>query len=239
MGNAAALLSAYGAPRLACAVTHGVTLNDSTDGAVNTLQNYVTASFTPAANDLLVVGVIWSTASGTAAGSVAMSNSAGLTFSQVNTTTSSGARQSLVFIATALAANSSQTVTAGVTPTGGVAAGGCNITVLRVAGMAKSGATAVLQSAKSTSSPATTPAPAFANAAAYYNPCIGFVFNASNPATMVQPALWTELNDSGYATVATGIESAARNSGFTNTTVTWASTTATASANYIIELDNT
>jgi hypothetical protein len=234
-----ALLASYNAARAACTITHGVTLNDTTDGAVNTLQNYTTGAFTPAANDLLVVFVGWSTASGGAAGTISLSSSSGLTFTQQDIFSTGAVRQIAVFVADSLAAATLQTVTAAVTPSGGVAAGGCNITVLRVAGMSKVSTAAKRQTANISTGTGGTPAPVFGSSALTNNPCLGAVFNGTNPATMTPPAGWTEQNDSAFATPTSGVETAARASGFTGTTVTWASTTASNALSMIIELDNT
>jgi hypothetical protein len=63
------------------------------------------------------------------------------------------------------------------------------------------------------------------------------VGNSSSPAGIAKPTSWTEQVDVGYATPSTGLEYASRNSGFTGTTITWASTSATVWGAISVELD--
>lgn len=94
----------------------------------------------------------------------------------------------------------------------------------------------------------TTPAPVLlrrtgttfsgTQAALTANAMVGCVCNGTNSTTTVtQPASWTESFDNGYSTPATGMEVCFRNSGETNSTITFGSTTATAFASLVIELD--
>jgi hypothetical protein len=129
--------------------------------------------------------------------------------------------------------NVSHTLTMNV---GGAGTGG-GIIVIAISGMTRSGTGAVRQAAKQDNVAAATPAPAFGVAALTGNLTIGAVFNATNPATMTTPGSWTERRDVGYATPATGLESVTRDSGFTGTTVTWGSASASAFCSMIIELD--
>lgn len=70
------------------------------------------------------------------------------------------------------------------------------------------------------------------------NLVIGAVCNGTNSTTTVtQPASWTEDFDNGYNTPPSGFEACHRNSGETNSTITFGSTTATAFASMVIELD--
>jgi hypothetical protein len=71
------------------------------------------------------------------------------------------------------------------------------------------------------------------------NSILGAVFNAANPATMTPPATgtWTEHDDVGYNTPATGMETVTLDSGFTSTTVTWGSSCASAFAAFAVEFD--
>jgi hypothetical protein len=106
--------------------------------------------------------------------------------------------------------------------------------------MSRTGAAAVLQSAKQENQGSgTTPAPVFGNSALTGNPTLGAVANTSNPATLTPPTGWTELDDLGITSPTAGLEYIGRNSGFTGTTVTWGSTSPTPFASLIIELDTT
>lgn len=82
-----------------------------------------------------------------------------------------------------------------------------------------------------------TPAPVFPIAVLTGNPTIGFIGNGSNPAGMTQPTGWTERQDVGQNNPPTGVEAVTRDSGFTGTTVTWGSTSATAFASFVVEID--
>lgn len=119
---------------------------------------------------------------------------------------------------------------------GATTGGGLQVT--EYSGFTRTGASAARQSAKEDNQVAGgTPAPDFAVAADTNNPVLGAVFNASNPAGLTPPTNWTERRDAGYNTPTTGFEAVTRNSGFTGTTVTWGSTSATAFCSLIVELD--
>jgi hypothetical protein len=143
----------------------------------------------------------------------------------------------VVAVANALAvADTFLTVT--FTPAGGPTSTGVNLSVLRVSGMTRTGSAAIRQSAKQDNQTGTfTPAPTFSVAALTGNPTIGAVGNGTNPATLTAPASWTEVNDIGYAAPTNGLEVVSRDSGFTGTTVTWGSSSASAWGSIIIELD--
>lgn len=114
------------------------------------------------------------------------------------------------------------------------------LVVIEVSGMLRTGASAILQSAsQANQSASTTPAPAFSASALTANMTMGAVGNGTNPATMTTASGWTERQDAGQNTPATGLEVITRDSGFTGTTITWGSTSGTAYADIIIELDNT
>lgn len=122
------------------------------------------------------------------------------------------------------------------TSPGGDTGGG--LLVYRVTSMSRTGAAAVRQKAgQSNQAAAGTPAPVLPAAALTGNSVIGAVFNATNVATLTPPTGWTEKHDTGYATPTTGVETATIDSGFTGTTVTWGSTSASAFASLVAELD--
>jgi hypothetical protein len=208
-------------------VVHEVTTPVTTNAT-----SYVSGSFTPAAGDLLVVFV----RAGATADAGAVTSSAGLTFTKVDHATFRTSLDRIYcFVSNQAAAASAQTVTFACA---GDAADGSVIFVASVTGMTRYGLSAVRQSAKQENQAAAgTPAPAFASAALTGNPTLGCVGNSTNPAGLTAPTSWTELADSGYATPTSGAEYIHRNSGFTGTTITWGSTSATAFGSLIIELD--
>lgn len=208
------------------ACTHAVSTASTTNAS-----SYASGSFTPAAGDLLVAFV---TATGTvAAGS--MTDSQNLGWSKVTTALKASSADTLYcFVANKFAAASSMTVTFDCT---GDAATGAVIQVVRVASMLRKGPLAIRQSAVSSNQTSGTPGPSFAASALTGNVTLGLVGNATNPATMTTPTNWTEQNDTGYGTPTTGAEYVTRDSGFTGTTITWGSSSASAFGAIIVELD--
>lgn len=211
------------------ACTHRV----STASTANA-STYASGAFTPALNDLLVAEVEYSA---TTVGVVpTMTDSQGLGFTLIvakaNDNTSGA---TAIFVANALAANSSMTVTlspVSTTPTGAI------ITVTSVSGMTKTGATAAKQSASAngvTSAPAAT----FASSVLTGNVTITVVQGVGSGTGLgvTQPTSWTSQNDTGYSTPTIGGQYATRDSGFTGTTITWGSSLSGRWSTAIIELD--
>jgi hypothetical protein len=211
------------------AVTHAITTKSTSDGT-----SYTSGSFTPAANDLIVVTVY---ASGTAIANSpgTMTDSQALGFTRV--TSAGGGPTVYVFVANKLAAASSMTVTFGSTGDG---ATGAIITVWRVAGMSRTGQSASKQTKTFVNGAAGgTPSVTFSTDCDTNNPTIGIAGNAANPAGLTPPNGWTEPAgaDVGYSTPTRGAEGVFRNSGFTGTTIKWGSTSATAWHIAVVELD--
>lgn len=210
------------------AVTHRVTTPD-TGNLPNT-----SGAFTPAVGDLLVVFV---TIEASTADHTLSSSVGGFTFTQIGKELfRTSASALLAYVSDALVSSAtSQTVSI---PSPG---SGSIISVYSISGLTRTGSSAVRQQGgQSNQTAATTPAPAFAGAALTGNLCIGAVANATNPAGLTQPGSWTESQDTGYTTGAVhGLETAFRNSGETNTTITWGSTSASIFASIILELDIT
>jgi hypothetical protein len=71
------------------------------------------------------------------------------------------------------------------------------------------------------------------------NGMVGAVANGTSPAALTPPASYTEdpTPDLGYTVPTTGLETVRRNSGETNSTITWGGTSATAFASIAIEID--
>jgi hypothetical protein len=177
--------------------------------------SYASGSFTPAAGEILVIAVA---ATGTALAAPTMTSSAGLTINRY-TTFQIGADQISLFIATAGASATPQTVTFDCT---GDTATGCIINVWGVTGI-DGGTSSFNQSATDSGSATVTPAPTFASSVDTNNAVVGALFNGRNPAAVTEPSGFTEDADTGYGTPAAGGEFVHINSGFTGTTVTWGS----------------
>lgn len=209
-----------------------ITGRSSSASTTNT-TSYASSAFTPAVGDLLVFLVL---ASETVdAGSV--SSSAGYTFTKVATAHRNSTDTLYVFVADSLVTSAvSQTLTYNCASD---AATGCFRVVISISGMARTGASAVRQSAvQNTGTAGTTPAVTFGGAALTANPLVALLCNQANPATVTQPSAWSEQNDSGFNTPTTGFEYANINSGFTSSTVTWGSTSGTQFAALAVEFDS-
>ncbi|MGH3878062.1 MAG: hypothetical protein ACRDSK_13615 [Actinophytocola sp.] len=194
------------------------------------------AAFTPAVGDLLVVGVVASATQDI--GTATISAGTGVTsFTHIARARFGGNAHVLnVFVANQLV-----TTAASATVTWDDdldASTGTVIMVERIAGMTKTGATAVRQSAIDENRTTGTIGVTFASACLTGNPTIGFAglqgiaVNAAVP-----PSGWTELADTGYGTPTTGGESCGRDSGFSGTTVTWTSDAGTDDAAMVVEFD--
>lgn len=210
-------------------VTHHVSTAD-TGASPNT-----SGSFTPAADDLLAVFVV---ASGTDGLNATLTGSGGLSFTKIASAAYGGGIDRIeLWAANTLAAASAQTVTWEDTVD---QSSGTVISVFSIAGMTRTGSSAVRQSAKQEEQGGGgTPTPVFASACLTGNPTIGCVANHTNPAGLTPPTDWTEPvgGDVGYASPNTGAEVVFRDSGFTGTTVTWGGTSASAFGDLIAEFD--
>lgn len=123
----------------------------------------------------------------------------------------------------------------------GAGTSGGGLAAVKITGMWKAGAAAKVKSGgQDNGAAAATPAPSWTGggAASGTNPLVGAIFNATSPATMTKPASFdSELGDVGYATPTTGLEVVSDNTGNTDSTVTWGSTSASAFCSAILELD--
>lgn len=210
-------------------------INRVSTASTTNAATYASGSFTPAANELLVVFVI---ATGdTGLGSLTDSQSLGFTL--VTTAGKNSSADTLYcFIANKPAANSSMTVTYA-TNNGNIT--GAVVQVFGVSSMNRVGLGAVRQSSTANNVAAGTPATTFGAACLTGNPVLSFVANQTNPAltTGHPPTSWTQGTDTGYATPTTGAIAAFINSGFTGTTVTWGTSSATSYGAIVLELDTT
>lgn len=193
-----------------------------------------TVTATPALGDLIVI-VACNTGRTTAQPPTITDNSTGGhgTYVQVVSSSKNTSADSLWIY---VRADSIQSATSTVFTAAQASDSGGGLQVFKITGMTLAALASVRQSASQNNQAAAgTPAPAFGVAALTGNPCIGAVFNATNPATMTPPTSWTESVDTGYATPTTGIETVFRSSGFTGTTVTWGSTSASAFCDVVAE----
>jgi hypothetical protein len=213
------------------AVTHRVATAATTNAS-----SYASGSFTPAVGDLLVGMVV---ASGTKATSPTFTANAGaITFKPVAAAPLAASVDTMYLFVAEQLVSSAVSMTATFTCTQDAATGAV-VMVASVSGMARTGLSAVRQLETAMNVAAGTPALSFPAACLTGNPTIGLIGNATNPAGLTPPTSWTEPagGDTGYNTPPTGAEYVYRDSGFTGTTVTWGSSSASAYGGIIIELD--
>lgn len=194
--------------------------------------SYASGAFTPAAGDLMLVGVM----AGATAATGSVSNSQSITFTKVGEALVAGSTDRVyVFIADSQATAVSQTVTFDCT---GDAADGAVIVVATIGGITRTGISAVRQfKVVDNQAAAGTPAVTFDAAVLTTNPTFGYVGNASNPANVTAPVGHTTFANSGYSTPTTGLAYCTRLTGFTGPTLTWNSTSATAFGVIAVEID--
>jgi hypothetical protein len=196
----------------------------------------VTAAFTPAANDLLIAVTGHSFALGTDPADTITDSQSGTwdlvgTYRSHSTAVGGGLR---IWARTAAVTASSMTVTS--TP-GGTSTGG-GLAVLSVSGTAGYGSGAIRAQAGQADVAAGTPAPVLPGAALTTSTLIGAVMtNTNGSANCAPPAGWAvEDYDLGYTTPATGIEVCHRDTGETNTTITFGAATPSQFGALVIEI---
>jgi hypothetical protein len=200
----------------------------------NTTAGDKTVVATPAVNDLIVVVAA---ATGPTGSLGCTDNNSSGTYTLIEFQVQNGIANPLcLLVRTALITSASSTTW---TTSGESASSGGGLVVYRVSGMTRTGASAVKTHGGNNAASTTTPAVALGAAALTGNALIGAVFNATNVAGVTQPSTWTQDNNVGYNTPTAGLESTHINSGFTGSTVTWGSTSASAFAVAALQLDTT
>ncbi len=163
----------------------------------------------------------------------------GITFQRYIATAGSAAAHRLAFWVSDQLVRSgpaAMTVTADYT---GDATTGCNMSVMRVAGMSRSGAAAVRQTIGADNNLGTGAALTltFGAASIAGNVLIIGAGNNSNPAGLTPPTSFVEAHDVGHATPASGVQTSYRDSSAGQTTITYGSTSATVGTGAALELD--
>jgi hypothetical protein len=190
-----------------------------------------TVTATPVVGDLVV---IITAHSGNTSAAAPTDSQTGGTYTLVNSAVKAASADTMrVWVRDNLITSATSTV---FTHAPGASTGG-GLVVIDLQGMDKAGSSAIVKSAIQSNIASGTPAPVFASAVDTQNAVIGAVFNASNPAALTPRTNFTELFDNGYNTPATGLEVISRNSGETGTTMTWGSTSPSAFASVVVELE--
>jgi hypothetical protein len=203
----------------------------------NTTAGNKTVTATPAVGDLIVVVAGTSGLSGGTT-NVTDNNSSG-TYSQVDTdrTGFSTTGTLTIWVRTSFITSASSTIfTAAQT---GSTGGG--LAVFRISGMPRAGVTAVRSNGGvSSGTGGTTPAPVLSSTPLIINPIIAAVANGSSPAgiTPRSSPSYSEAQDNGYPSPATGLETSYLNSGETSATITHGGTSVTNYATVAIELSS-
>lgn len=197
-----------------------------------------TVTATPAVGDLIVI--IQANTGNTTNTAPTDNNSGGAgTYTLINSALKATSVDNMnVYVRTALVTSATSTIfsaAAGTTTGGG-------LTVYKVTGMTKTGATAVKQSAvQANQATATVPAPALGSALVSPNPVITAVFNATGTATSTQlhnPLMTAMDAISSWATPTAGFLSAYNSGGSPSNTITWGSQSPSAFCSLAIELDS-
>lgn len=210
-------------------VTHRLSHQSNVDAS-----SYVSAAFTPAAGELLVV-VVDATGHITP-DATELTSSDGLTFTRVQSTLrATSAHRQALYVSNQTANAVSQTVTYNCVadPATGVV-----IFVAGVSGMSRVGAAAVKQSAAlSNQAAAVTLAVTLPGACTGTNPVVGSMGTQLNPPGVTPPASFTEGSDLGHTSPTAGAEYAFRSTGQTGTTITWGSNSGSGWGAIVVELD--
>lgn len=210
-----------------------VTLLGTANWATTNNTNF-TVTATPAVNDLIVI--VGGFTGNVATPTFSDDNSAGAYTVITSAMKATSADEFYIAIRNALIASAVSTIFT-ITRSGGTTGGG--LSVLKVTGMTLTGSSAARGNGKQENQAAGgTPAPVLSLTPLTGNAVISAVFNATNPAGTTIPASFTDRNNSGYNTPATGERTASRDSGQTNATITWGGTSASAFASLAIELDS-
>lgn len=220
-------------PVLASAAT--ITLAGST---WNTTAGNKTVIATPVANDLIVVvhGM-----SGWASGdtSVITDDNAGGggTYTQIgaNPLSTGGGTAGALWISIRDSLISSATSTTFTVTNTGDTGGG--LTVLRVSGMSRTGASAALQNVGESTQTENPPSIAFPAATLTANAIVLGVFGEDNPPALTPPTGFTEQFDNGWAMPASGVEVCSVDSGQTSASYSWSGGALTDHNEVGVELD--
>lgn len=200
-------------------------------GSTTNADLYAHAAFTPAASELLMVFV----RSGETAAAGVLTSDVGITFTNVARTDLNGGVDFIdTFVADSLTTAVPTILTWSCT---GDNANGRFCCGFRISGMTRTGLSAIRQFKEQENQAAGTPAPVFDAACLTGNLTCAVAGNLNNSSGLTGPSGWTLRVSSGYNTPTTGIYTSTRNSGFTGTTVTWGSASATVFGAIIVELD--
>lgn len=195
-----------------------------------------TVTIVPAVNDLLVV--FCSVSVNTNASATMTDDNGSGTYTNITTALwNTSANIMTVFVRTALMVNTTSTI---ITCASGSNTAG-ELVVYAITGMTKTGAAAILQSARQENQASGTPAPTFGSAALSANMCLGAVTNLTTAPIETPPTTggtWVEDQDASQASPTTALETVNSAAiGFTGTTVTWGGASGSAFASIIVELD--
>lgn len=193
---------------------------------------YTSASHTPAANELMVY-FVEASACTDAAPTLADSLGEG-TYTLLGQALYNTSGNSLYcFIGDQLTANSARTVTFTCSGASGATIGGAGVSGMTLLGSAALAQALVKQENQAATG---TPAPTLGSSVTTTNPTLTAV-GKTVQTTVTEPTGWSDISDNGHGTPNNRLVSAARDSGFTGTTITWGGTSDGLFASIAIELD--
>lgn len=192
-----------------------VTVQTELYSTANT-TSYTSPSFTPAAGETLFVSILEGNSTG--GSSPSLSNSDGLTFTEVTTNTNtSGVGRMKLYVSNSYTANVSQTVTFSVS----TSTVGCIMFVWTVSGT-NTGSSAIFQSKVATGTSTGTPTATFDSAPSGTRALLAVAGKGSSSLS-TGPSGYTEQGDLISTSPGVACTYATVNSGNTTSTVTWGS----------------
>lgn len=192
--------------------TLGVATVNNTEQTV-----YTSSAFTPASSDLIVLFL--GVAGESTAPTITDSQSLGWSVVKNTQADASGGWRAYCYVANALASASSMTITA----TFGATAFACIHHAIRVAGLTRTGSSAIRQSADDPQQTTSIPGVTFSSACLTENPVLGCVFELDD-FTVSPPPSFTERAETATSGVNPGtnvLETVTRDSGHTSSNITW------------------
>jgi hypothetical protein len=208
---------------MAVADAGGQTINNSNNAA-----SYAALAFTPSANAIvLVAGAITNTAA-----TLGLTDSQGITYTKLVDQVYGTSHKMGLWVATSLAANSSDTIT--ITNTGDSGTG-C-VAFLRYLTGGRTVPNFYRQFNFATGGAGTTPAVPLTFPVNTNNAVFAWCFNLTNPAGLTPPGSFAEQQDIGHTAIDMGGEYAHRLTGETGSTITWGGTSVTAWGAIVVEI---
>lgn len=207
----------------------------SAGNTFNTTSGTHTVVATPALNDLIII-IVANTGSVASVAPTDNNADGKGTYTKITSALKNTSADLMeVYVRNSLIGNASSTT---FTHAPGTTTGG-GLQVYRISGASAAGLAGIYQKTTQANVASGTPAPVFTNAVDTNHPVISAVFNGTSPggiSARTSP-VYTRDTNVGYSTPTTGFDAMHINSGETATTITWASSSASAFASLAVEVN--